>query len=333
MKRSRLKKRTPSDQERRLSFFLLGVLALIAGVVFTIQSRYDAGEWREQTDIETRQQISASGNGRADGLQPISAQEQYDATNLSEKINGKADLYLTAGFKQMTSRRFGLSSNTGRWMERYVYQMNSYRSAYAVFSLQRRTDVELLDLGGHAYYAGNGLFLVHGRYYLEIIAAEVSEEMRTQAVTLAEAFIAEHPVETETLPALMLFPQQDRVPNTTILNAASTFGLESLNWVFTSRYAADGHEATAFISRRESAVAADALASAFIAFWRDFGGEAVVLPEARAAYQTITILDNYELVWVQGEYLVGVHEATDLDFGLRLADRLRQAVREGRHDP
>lgn len=332
MKRSHTKKRTPSALERRLSLTLLSLLVLIAGLVFMVQSRYDAGLWREQTNTEDRRQTSAPGDGTTSGLKPISASEQWDANNLSDKINGKADLYLTAGFKQMESRRFGLSSNPGRWMERYVYHMNGYRSAFAVFSLQRRTDVEPLDLGSHAYVAGNGLFLVHGNYYLEIIAAEVSDEIHSQALTLAETFIAEHPVSSEPMPALLLFPQQDRVPNTTILNSAGTFGLDGLNWVFTSRYAADGHEATAFISRRESAVEADALASSFIAYWRDYGGEAVVLPQARAAYQTITILDNYELVWVQGEYLVGVHEATDLDFGLRLADRLRQAVRERRHD-
>lgn len=333
MTRSRNKKRTTSVLERHLSLFLLGLLTLIAGAVFIIQSRYDAGQWREQGSIEDSQPVAASDEDSTDGLKPISAPEQYDATNLSDKINGKADLYLTAGFKDMESRRFGLSSNPGRWMERYVYRMDGYRSAYAVFSVQRRTDVEPLDLGGHAYVAGNGLFLVHGRYYLEIIAAEVSDEMLAQAVALAEAFINKHPVASEPMPALLLFPKQDQVPHTTILNAASTFGLDGLDWVFTSQYAADGHEATAFISRRESAVEADALASAFVSYWRDYGGEAVVLPEARAAYQAITILDNYEVVWVQGEYLVGVHEATDLEFGMRLAEQLRQTVREGRHDP
>ena len=331
MNQSLIKKNAPSVYEKWLCLFLFGILVLIAGVIFAIQHRYDVGQWREQVTVEDQRLAAVPENSNVKGLVPVSSPEQFDAATLSDKINGKADLYLTAGFKQLESRRFGLSANPGRWMERYVYHMDGFRNAFAVFSVQRRENVEPIEVGGHAYVAGNGLFIVHGSYYIEIIAAEVSELMRSQAIELANSFIAAHPVEVEPLTELQLFPKKDRVPNSTILNAASLFGLEGLDWVFSSRYAANGHEATAFISSRVSALEADNLAAAFIAYWRDYGGETVVLPEAWAAYQTITILDNYEMVWVQGEYLVGVHEATDLEFGMQLAEHLRQAVREGRH--
>lgn len=327
------KKVAPSARERWLSLFLLALMALIAGLVLTLQSRYDVGQWRELENSVSQRLVDKPATLGADGLKPLSAGEQYDAGTLSDKINGKADLYLSAGFKQLETQRFGMSSDPGRWVERYIYLMDGFRNAFAVFSMQRRSDVEPLDLGLHAYSAGNGLFLVHGPYYLEIIAAEVSDQMRARAIDLARAFIAGHPVTSFPLTELALFPDNNQVPNSRILNAASVFGLEGLNWVYTNRYAANGEEATLFISRRASRSDASGLALAFNAYWRDYGGEAVVLPKNRLDFRTVTILDNFEIVWVQGDYLLGVHEATDLEFGLGLAEQLRQAVREGYHGP
>lgn len=333
MNKTRIPKSVISTKERRLSLFLLCFLILIAGTILALQSRYDAGRWREQSQPEALPQRTGVAQDTIEGLKPLSLGEKYDATTLSDKINGKADLYLTAGFKQLESRRFGLTSDPGRWMERYVYHMDGYRSAFAVFSAQRRTDIQPLKLTAHAYLSANGLFMVHGPFYVEIIAAEVSEEMRAGAVKLARTFTEARKVEVSPLDELALFPKRGRVTNSRMLNADSVFGLDGLNWVFTCRYAEAGHEATAFISKRASVAEAGDLAQAFSAYWQDYGGETVAHSKTWANVKVQTILDNYEIVWVQGEYLLGVHEATDLDFGLALADRLRQAVRESRHAP
>jgi hypothetical protein len=307
---------------------LLGLLVLIAGVIVAYQYRYDPAQWREAAQTADGLQSPVPASDSIDGLTSLSIMEHYDAANLSDKINGKAELYLAAGFKQLESRRFALLSDPGRWMERYVYHMEGHRSAYAVFSAQQRPDVESLELGQYAYLAANGLFMVHGPFYVEIIAAEVSDEMRAKAIELAQSFVAGHTVVAPPLVELALFPEQGQVPNSRMLVAAGAFGLEGLNGVFTCRYAEAGREATAFISKRSSATEAGDLAQAFIGYWRDYGGEAVALPSTWMGLKAVTILDNYELVWVHGDYLLGVHEATDLEFGLELAGRLRQALRE-----
>ncbi len=324
---------SPSILERWLSVFLLGVLVLIVGAVLVLQNRYDAGEWWEQAKNGDVHTVAESALPRIEGLTTLSAIEQYDASNLSDKINGKAELYLSAGFKQLESRRFGLSADSARWMERYVYRMANYRSAFAVFSGQRRADVQMLEMGSHAYTAANGLFLVHGPYYVEIIASEVADDLQTAAMELAQAFVAAHKVTAPPLVEMTLFPDKSRVINSRVLTAASTFGINGLDWVYTCRYIESGHEAVAFISRRASAEEAGTLARLFITQWLDYDGEAVPLGPSWSNARAVTILDNYEIVWVQGRYLVGVHEGTDLDFSLGLAQRLQQAVKEGPHGP
>lgn len=316
-------------KERRLCVFLLGVLVIIAGVVMVLQSRYDVSAWRELSKEGSPSSANISPPVAVEGLQPLSGIEIYNPTTLSDKINGKAELYLAAGFKQLETQRFGLARDNSRWMERYVYQMEGYRNAFAVYSAQRRSDIQPLRWTGHAYMASNGLFMVHGPFYVEIIAAEVSEEMSARAADLARTFIAAHEVTWDPMVELTFFPVQGRVANSRVLNAADTFGIAGFNWVYTCRYAESAHEAVAFISRRVSNDKAKQLAQLFIDQWRQYGGEDVALTDAYDGVQAVTILDNYELVWVQGNYLAGVHEATNLEFGLRLAVTLRRAILEG----
>jgi hypothetical protein len=322
------------DGERRLSIALLGVLALVAGVMLFVQGRYDPGTWREQaqtvaTDTAAPSQGTTPAGGERDvtaGWEPLSAAERYTGDTLSDKINGKADLYLSAGFQGLESRRFALAGDQGRWAERYVYDMGSLHNAYAVFSSQRRPNAHALEVTAHAYLAGNGLFFVHGPFYVEIIAAEASPEVHKGMERLAEAFIASHDAKTEDLAELRLFPDEQRMAGGIKLTARSAFGIEGLDGIFTADYAADQARALGFVSRRASAAEAESLSARFHAFWIEFGAEAVAAPAVLRNARIALILDNYEMALVQGTYLIGVHEATDLEFGLALIKKLQGRI-------
>ncbi|MDX9786453.1 MAG: hypothetical protein RBT11_06745 [Desulfobacterales bacterium] len=323
--------------ERRLSLALLGILALIAVIMIFIQGRYDSGAWREQAQtVETgaptpqpKATPAAEDTDMAVGLIPLSSAEIYTAETLSDKINGKADLYLSAGFQKLTSRRFALTAEKNRWMERYAYDMGSLRNAYAVFSVQRRQQVQPVDVTAHAYLASNGLFFVHGPFYVEIIAAEAATETQQGMTSLARAFVSAHAVPTEDLPELSLLPADHRISDSVKLAARSAFGIEGLNGVFTAGYAADQAEAMAFVRKCASRNEAKALAEKFHAFWLDFGGETMAPPENLPEVRIVFILDNYEISLVEGDYLLGVHEATHLEFGLALVKQLQYRIIEG----
>lgn len=331
------RKKGITDGERRVSLAILGLLALIAGVMLMVQGRYDRSLWREQAQTAIKeapaqaQEIAPEGDATdiAAGLEPVSAAEHYDANTLSDKIDGKADLYLSAGFKGLASRRFALAGDKSRWMERYVYDMGSLRSAYAVFSAQRRPNVRPFALTAHAYLAGNGLFFVHGPFYVEIVASEASPEVQKGMNALAAAFIASHEVKTEDLVELRLFPADHRVAGSEKLAARSAFGIEGLDGVFTAAYAEDQVEALVFVSRCTSREEAEALAEKFHAFWLDFGGEEVVPPADMQGAGIVFILDNYEVSLVRNDYLIGVHEAANLEFGLDLVRQLQRNIDGG----
>ncbi len=323
--------------ERRLSLAILGFLALIAGAMLVVQDRYDPAVWREQAgtvkaDVPAQAQETAPAGDAKDipaGLVPVSAAEQYDSNTLSDKIDGKADLYLSAGFQSLATRRFALAGDKSRWMERFLYSMGSLRNAYAVFSAQRRPNVKPLELTPYAYLAGNGLFFVHGPFYMEIIASDASPEVQAGMNALAKAFIASQVVKAEDLAELRLFPSDHRITGSIKLAASSAFGIEGLDGVFTADYAGDQAEALAFVSKRVSRDEAQSLAARFHAFWLDFGGEKIAPPADLQGAGIVLILDNYEICLAQNDYLIGVHEATSLEFGLGLVQQLQRNIAEG----
>jgi hypothetical protein len=113
------------------------------------------------------------------------------------------------------------------------------------------------------------------------------------------------------------------------LIANSAFGIQGMDGVFTAEYADGPARATAFVARRADAGQARASAEAFIAFWKEYGAETVAPPQRLSAARIAFILDNYEVVMVTGPYLFGVHEASGLNFGLKVAEGLRQTIAAG----
>jgi Family of unknown function (DUF6599) len=257
---------------------------------------------------------------------PLAPLERYGPDTLSDKIDGKADLYISAGFRSLETRRFVLAGDKSRWMECYVYAMGGFRNAYAVFSSQRRPHGKPVALTGHAYLAGNALFLVNGPYYVEVVAAEASPAIQKGLKSLAKAFIAAHPEQAEEPVELKLLPQDRRVAGSTKLTARSAFGIQGLDWIFSAAYSDDRAEALAFVSRRNSPAAAHALGDKFHSFWLEFGGKAISLPGDSQGARVVSILDNYEVCLIRGDYLIGVHEATNLEFGLDLVKQLERNI-------
>jgi hypothetical protein len=326
MENTRTQKKAGTPFQTGLSLFLLGILVSIAATVLWMQSRYEPARWREQAGRPQPSRQPNAHEALPQGVEPLSPVERYDENSLSDKIDGKADLYMDAGFKALETRRFALAQDPSRWMERYVYDMGDRLNAFAVYSAQRRRDGRDIGIAPYAYLSSNGLFLVHGPYYLEIIASEASGTMQARVEALGQIFIKDHPVASGRIAELDLFAAGHLVPGSRKLIAHGAFGIQGMDRVFTAEYADGPARATAFIARRADAGQASASAEAFIAFWKEYGAEPVAPPDRLPAARIAFILDNYEVVVVTGPYLFGVHEASGLDFGLKVAERLQQTI-------
>ena len=329
--------RKPSRRERWLSALLLVVLIIIAVSVFAMQFQYDPALWRDLGTVEI-----ASGSGlesatlsalETPGLQAMSPTEVYDSETLSDKINGKAELYLPAGFVRLECRRFALEADPARWMELFVYDMGDNSGAFSVYSQQRREQAQPLDLTAEAYQSTNGIFLVQGAFYLEIIGSDSSDALVAEMIALARTFVELHPA-AEALPdERTLFPKEGLVAESVALTSENAFGFEAFNRIFTAEYRNADHLATAFVSRRASDAEAAELADAYITHLIEYGGRRLESPADGPPITVIEIMDMIEIVFHQGDILAGIHEANDLAFALSLAHELHHSVKRDDHEP
>jgi len=264
-----------------------------------------------------------------EGIRPLTSAETFDKETLSDKINGKAELYLSAGFTRLVSQRFKVENTAGLWMEAFVYDMGNSQNAFSVFSTQRRKGAAPLDLGQNAYKTSNALFLTHGRHYVEIIASKASENLLTPLKGLAQTFIGNTPSETAAVNEAAPFPEENLVKNSIALIATNAFGYDGFDKIYTAEYQFDDVTLMAYLSHRGTPDKAKEMASAYAEFLLAYGGKNIESQLPVKDARVIEVLDTYEIVFSHGSYLAGVREAANENLAETLAKSLYHRLKEG----
>ncbi|MEJ2657007.1 MAG: hypothetical protein P8012_07385 [Desulfobacterales bacterium] len=324
-----------------MSMVILSVLMVIGAGIFITQYRFNPGVLHKGSFFTEPDKDKPSSRlspnpyfvPLPEGIRPLTATENFDARNLSDKIDGKAELYLSAGFTRLASQRFKDERAADLWMEAFVYDMGNSQNAFSVFSAQRREDAVSLGLTRHAYRTPNALFLTHGRYYVEIIASKSSEQVLQPAKMMAETFIRNTPAETVTVNETDLFPKQNLVKNSMALIASNAFGYDGFDKIYTAEYEVENHRLMAYLSHRRTPADAEKLASAYTAFLLTYGGQNIKAQLPIAGARSIEILDTYEIVFSHGSYLAGIREAATVHQAKTLATQLYHRIKEGKNDP
>jgi hypothetical protein len=320
-----------SPIETLVGAIVLTILLVIAGVVLYVQDRhFNPAVALVGQSVPASAPASRPLIDHPREMAPLSAAQTFGPATLADKINGKAELYLGAGFVALDTQRFAVAAPGNPWVEVFRYDMGRAENAYAVFSSQRRQDAGAVAIGDEAYAAANALFVINGPFYIEIIASQEGPAIRQamEALALAMAGPAQQtgkPADTD------VFPAQGLLAGSISLQAANAFGFDRLDRVFTAHYSVDGAPATVFFSRRDSAAQARDLAAAYVAFLKNYGG--ISQPTAAPDGQMIAIMEAYELVFTFGPFLAGVHEAADPRTAEILAERLRSRLTESGHGP
>ena len=262
------------------------------------------------------------------GVLPETSPEIFNPDNLYEKIDGQAELYLSAGFQRLKSQSFVKADKPDLWVDLFVYDMGNVQNAFAVFSMQRREECESIELGQFSCSLTGALFLVHGPYYVEIIASMGTAEASEMIRSIAENFIRENRVEEKPIVELSLFPRSNLIENSISMIPANAFGYDGLNRVFIANYRLVEKKVTAFISRRESPLKAEELALKYHAFLLRYGGKDVKPGTGIKNAKVVEIAEAYEVIFTHKSTLAGVHEATDKGEAESLAERVHKELLE-----
>ena len=318
----------PGKVETRLSMALIAILLIVVTGVFMRQFQINPGVVALRPESQPHTQPSGSGlqtliDTAGSGIAPFSLPERFGPDTLYEKINGRADLYLSSGFASLKTQRFSMDKTGGAWAEVFVYDMATPENAFSVFSMQRREDAEAAGIVPNAYRTENAMFLAHEQFYLEIIGADASEALLQAIGLLAHTFVKAHGGTTmATAPGSGLFPEGGLQAGSLQLIAANAFGYEQLDRVYTADYLVEAARLTAFVSDRHTAEAASALAVEYRQTLVSYGASTIDAPLPVEGAVVIQFFDAYEIVFSRGRYLAGVHEAGSLEAAGTMAGQL-----------
>ena len=323
--------RTPGKTETLVGYAILVVLVVTAGSLFLTQFHYNAAVLTPSSVQPESSSLSAAprldlGALTPDGLAALSQPEAFGPDTLSEKIDGKAELYLSAGFVQLLTQRFSRKGNPQAWLELFLYDMGSMRNAFAVYSVQRREDGQRIDLGDFAYTTEDAIFFVHGQYYAEVIGPALGKGAAEILAAVGRGVVEKVKASREGLAELALFPAEHLKRETISLLAADAFGFDRFRSVFTAQYRLGETDLTAFLSQRARPAEAAELAAAYHQFLLKNGGKEVKPGSGLSGVRMVELFGTYELVFSQGRMLVGVHGADKREAAEQLARTLKQRL-------
>lgn len=328
--------RTVSKTESFVGYGVILLLMIITGGIFLEQSRFDQsvlkpGTLQQELSTQPPSPFTPPQDLRQyapQNLTSLSPAESFGPENLSDKINGKAELYLSAGFVRLVSQRFAIEDEPSAWMEAFIYDMGSPRGSYAVYSLQKRFEAKELELGDYGYGTENSLYFVHGPYYLEIVSSVAQERMAELMLSFGRNFISKTPMESNELNELALFPEKNLNRESISLIPSNGFGFEQFDSIFTAQYGVGDTELTAFLSRRKSQVEAARLVESYTSFLLKFGGTELKSNLNIPGAKLVEIMDTFELFFSRGSILAGVHGAENRKAAEELALMLNQNLAE-----
>ncbi len=321
--------------ESAISVLLLALLLLIGLGVFIRQFDVDmvrfgidtttAGPLSEQIEPSTQEPFLDALT--PDGFKEFSETETYDAGNLYEKINGKAPLYTESGFVKLFTRRLISKDDESLWMELFVFDMAAIRNAFSVYSVQKRADARMLTFADPqpCYKTSNGLYFVHGKFYVELIGSTESTALDKAMAEIAVKFASQTIVDDAKIVGLALFPEENRVQGSFKLYLANAFGFDAFTDIFTCRYKLGDETITTFLSKRPDPQDARTTAESYYNFLIE--NDAEDKPTANKTLKDIgaKVLDFYdttEIIFATGPFIGGIHEAENQEAAEELAARL-----------
>jgi hypothetical protein len=337
---SRLTKQNGSTSlESIISISILFLLFIIAALIFQHQFRFDE-KYFNASVLQAGQDVAKTDGSSQDigslqikvtapnGYSPMSEQETFDQISLSDKIDGKADGYLQAGFIRLATRRFAKDSDQNKWFEVYLYDMGAPRNAFSVYSSQKREGVTPRDFTEFAYSTNNALFFACGRLYIEIISAVEDPALIEDLIVMSNGIIGRQEADNTELPELGYLPTENLDSGSISLLSKNGFGYDKFDNIITATYEIGDRKILAFISIRETAENAETLAKGYDATLSEFVGSERLKPETDQIPGLVIadVFGEYEMFFTRGNIIAGIHSAADKQLGEGVAAGLYKKI-------
>ena len=153
----------------------------------------------------------------------------YDRDNLSDRINGEAELYFPYGFDRMTAARYVSNKSPGAGMDVEIYRMGSLLDAFGMYANYRQKDGSALAVGAESNLSGAQFYLYQGRHFVHIQMTGTGAA-DPDALAACGRVVASRLPDTSSRPAeLSVFDRPELVRGTERYLPQSLLGYDFLN--------------------------------------------------------------------------------------------------------
>ncbi len=315
-----------SVAETATAVCLLVFLVLVAGAVVGTGLRQSLPHGSASTPAPADPaQSSESSIPAPPGFRAASKAETYNPETLYEKIDGKADMYLEAGFRSLLCQRFVSEKDGSLWLEVFVYDMATPVNAFGVYGQQKRSGVTDLDITPFAYKTVDGVYLAAGAAYIEMHGSVANQELSAAMLAVAKSLAGTTGTDSGLAAAIAIFPKEGQIAGSSALYPVDAFGCSLLTNVYTMQYDIGGKTVMAFVSPRESVEAAAKLASEYAKFIVENGGKETPV-HSRFPVAAFELYGSTEIILVRGSIVAGVHGAEDVAAAMAQAQKLWESL-------
>lgn len=312
--------------ETRISIGIIILLTLLLGWIYFQQYKYDVNLYRGKISFNNPVYdlnqvpsdnivggtpfVSASLFAYdSTQIQPMSAVESFDKNTLSDKIDGKAELYLPNGFISMKCQRFMSIKNSSDWFEVYEYNMGNPQNCFVVLSQQRRVGGKTVNIGENGYIAENVLCFSYKNAYYEFIASRNNKALIELMLNMSMKIAPKSSSQWDSNSLLSVLPSDKRLDDTVKLIPENAFSYSEFNDVILVSYLIGNDTVNCFILDGKDAVTAANKVKGYREFMLELGGEPVTYSTNVSDIQGVNLIGDFEAVFSIQRYVVGVHAA------------------------
>ena len=162
-----------------------------------------------------------------------------------EYINGAADLYLTYDFQELKVAEYLNEKKSSVLIE--VYRHKTPTDAFGIYSQERLSDANFLDIGAQGYIEKNVINFMAGSYYVKINSFHTGSDDQEIPIAFAKK-VSENLGEKGALPSILSsFTEEGKKKNSEKFIAIKFLGYAFLHSAFTADYQLSGMKFKLFV--------------------------------------------------------------------------------------
>ncbi len=314
--------------------FLIGLLPVIAGVLYFKGQKYDPA----LIDFKTTSQQEVPGpvalpqviqeshrlvvnqdiTHDIAGFRKLGEVRRYTKENLYEHVDGHAEYFISAGFQALTVTDYISvgSKATQAEIQAEVFDMEKSIQAFGVLVDESGENPSLASVGMMGYKTSGGVNYIKGRYYVKISAFSPN----TPVIKFAKAFADTLSTGQDSFRVFSKFPDIGKVINTRFAKEGY-LGLDFLHNVIEREYSTSGGKIKVALMA-DSELKTKRLLSSFTGY---FGKSGMRYEKTeRGATDIYKVMDKYEGNW----FLIRSHDAVFGVFGTNDEEILKFFIKE-----